>query len=326
MIVSALSHSAPRWSAPRAAAVSDGPQDTFVPSGTAYYDAQADRQIQQAYYKDIDPKGELFGQLHGLVTNTHTEWLDYDASRYLFPWVDLRPGMRLQSVYSPTEVKTGDPLKRPTDSPKVFKKSRSGMQRLQAKLEKRAEQYSQAEQWQKALMQAPLNAPELAARIALVEARSYYNCEHAVPQVLYDGQLPMRGDLHQLFTCERDINSVRSDLPLRDFPEYPGVAHAEPEGYAGQGGFEPAGGKGPMARAVLYFMLRYPWVLKQAEKSGYSEQDLKTLLKWHEEDPPGLYEQHRNAEIHKLQGNRNPLVDHPEWARKIDFSPALVQG
>jgi len=24
-------------------------------------------------------------------------------------------------------------------------------------------------------------------------------------------------------------------------------------------------------------------------------------------------ERHRNAEIQKLQGNRNPFIDHPEW-------------
>ena len=36
-------------------------------------------------------------------------------------------------------------------------------------------------------------------------------------------------------------------------------------------------------------------------------------------DPPSLHEKHRNAEIAKIQGNRNPFIDHPEWAR--DFQP-----
>ena len=31
------------------------------------------------------------------------------------------------------------------------------------------------------------------------------------------------------------------------------------------------------------------------------------------------YERHRNAAIFERQGNRNPLIDHPEWAARIDF-------
>lgn len=297
-------------------------------AGTPYYDAAADQVASQAYYRDIDLSGDLFGQLHGLVTSTHED-LPYDAGQYLYPWVDLRPGMRLQSIYSPVERGPIDPLVKPTDSPKLFKRSRSGQLRLQAKLEKRASVYEQAETWMRELMKAPFNAPELAARIAMVEAGNYYNCEHGVPQVLFGKSDPMRGDLHHLFTSERDINSVRGSLPLREYPEYQGnpeIPGAEPEGYVppSGGGFEPAGGKGPMARAVLYFMVRYPWILKGAGELGYNAEQLQTLLKWHREDPPGLYEQHRNAEIQKLQGNRNPFIDHPEWAFRTDFRPALA--
>lgn len=300
--------------------------EAIARAGTPYYDEKADRARQAEYYRDIDPSASLYGQLHELVSRTHTEWLDYDAARYLYPWVDLRPGMRLQSVYSPREVTTGDPLHRPNHSPRYHKKSRNQVERMQARVVRRAKHYAEGEEWKKALMSAPLNAPELAARIALLEAGNYFNCEHAVPQVLYERDPLMRGDLHQLFASERDINSVRSNLPLRDFPEYDGtpIPGSEREGYARPDGFEPAGGKGPMARAVMYFMLRYPWVLKRAGELGYNHEQLQTLLQWHREDPPGLYEQHRNAEIEKLQGNRNPLIDHPEWAFMLDFSAALV--
>lgn len=292
---------------------------------TPYYDAASDLKAQAEYYQEIRPQDDLYGQLHELVVKTHTNWLDYDAAQTLYPWVDLRPSLRLQSVYSPLEVATTDPLHKPTDSPKLFKRSRAGRARLEARLEKRAEQYEQGEQWIKALATAPHNAAELAARVALLEANNYYNCEHAVPQALFDRADPMRGDLHQLFTAERDINAVRSNLPLRDFPEYDGTG-AEPEGYATDQGFEPAGGHGPMARAVLYFMIRYPWVLKQAGELGYNHEHLQTLLRWHEEDPPDLYEKHRNAAIAVEQGNRNPFIDHPDWARLVDFSPALVDA
>jgi endonuclease G, mitochondrial len=32
------------------------------------------------------------------------------------------------------------------------------------------------------------------------------------------------------------------------------------------------------------------------------------------------YERHRNAAIAELQGNRNPLIDHPQWATAITFA------
>ncbi|MEU9014914.1 endonuclease [Streptomyces sp. NPDC048479] len=44
------------------------------------------------------------------------------------------------------------------------------------------------------------------------------------------------------------------------------------------------------------------------------------LLSWHENEPVSEYELHRNAAIAEIQGNRNPPIDHPEWARAIDFS------
>ena len=37
------------------------------------------------------------------------------------------------------------------------------------------------------------------------------------------------------------------------------------------------------------------------------------LVAWHETDPVGLWERHRNAAISERQGNRNPFIDHPEW-------------
>ena len=47
------------------------------------------------------------------------------------------------------------------------------------------------------------------------------------------------------------------------------------------------------------------------------------LLKWHESAPVSDYERHRNAAIFEKQGNRNPLIDHPEWAPRIGFSAGL---
>ena len=46
---------------------------------------------------------------------------------------------------------------------------------------------------------------------------------------------------------------------------------------------------------------------------------LKTVIKWAKADKIDLWEKHRNAEIQKAQGNRNPLIDFPELVDKIKF-------
>lgn len=47
---------------------------------------------------------------------------------------------------------------------------------------------------------------------------------------------------------------------------------------------------------------------------------LDVILKWHKRYPIDRYEHHHNATIASAQGNRNPLIDFPEWADKIDFA------
>jgi len=41
---------------------------------------------------------------------------------------------------------------------------------------------------------------------------------------------------------------------------------------------------------------------------------LNTLLAWHQADPPDALELTRNQMVLNFQGNRNPFIDHPEWA------------
>ncbi len=100
--------------------------------------------------------------------------------------------------------------------------------------------------------------------------------------------------------------------------------------------------KGDMARAVMYMAIRYEG--GKDAKSGQSEPDLEltddrakivktsaspaymgllsTLIEWHLSDPPDAAERARNEVIYSFQGNRNPFIDHPEWATPALFTSA----
>ncbi|MBN7137031.1 ribonuclease [Lysobacter enzymogenes] len=124
---------------------------------------------------------------------------------------------------------------------------------------------------------------------------------------------------------------------------YPGNSNwfKTPDGNAGS--FEVWGHrKGDMARAVMYMAIRYEG--GSDANTGQSEPDLEltddrskivitssspaymgllsTLLQWHQADPPDAAEKARNEVIYSFQGNRNPFIDHPEWATSSLFTSA----
>jgi endonuclease I len=128
---------------------------------------------------------------------------------------------------------------------------------------------------------------------------------------------------------------------------YPGNSNwvKGPDGNAGS--FEVWGKrKGDMARAVLYMAMRYEGGVHPS--TGQSEPDLEltdnrslivitssspaymgllsTLLAWHQADPPDAAERERNEVIYSFQGNRNPFIDHPEWASNALFTSSKPAG
>ena len=83
--------------------------------------------------------------------------------------------------------------------------------------------------------------------------------------------------------------------------------------------FEPTSGKGAVARAT--HLLRYQEINRTSQE--YELDRLETLLGWHQSNPVTDYERHRNMAIFEEQGNRNPLIDFPEWEPKIEFHLGL---
>lgn len=269
-----------------------------------YYEEAADRQARDAYYAGIDrgaaPEA-LFQALSGLLRATHATQLSYKPMQHVYPWVDLHPDRRLRSIYS------GKPFEA---EELILEDAR--VEAARARLR---------ESFRAALAESTLGGARLQETLDLLEAQLPFNCEHVVPQSWFAKREPMRGDLHHLFACESGCNSFRGNVPYFDFPDFE-EAVRDACGKREEGKFEPANGKGPVARATLYFLLRYPGEIN-AVAGELRPERIDILLDWHRQRPPTEYERHRNAAVAEKQGNRNPLIDFPEWGDGIAFRQGL---
>ncbi len=269
-----------------------------------YYDEQRDATDRDAYYVDIDENlsaTERFDQLSDLVRRTHHTELSYETARlqHLYPVVDRRPppALDLVSIYSNVGFDPEELIHQEL----LVEAQRGEMIRRFAT----SESYAGEASFERFLENLETVAP--------------FNCEHVVPQSWFDARNPMRADLHHLFTCEPGCNSFRGNIGYFQFgPEDEAVRNGC--GRREDDKFEPEEGKGAVARATLYFLLRYPGLIGDQSRELGPERLHDVLLRWHDEHPPDLWEHHRNAEIMAVQGNRNPFIDHPDWAVDIDFS------
>ena len=132
-------------------------------------------------------------------------------------------------------------------------------------------------------------------------------------------------DLHHLRPTDVSVNSSRSNL---DF-DNGGTEHSEAKGnYYDSNSWEPRDRvKGDVARMLFYMAVRYEGdsgepnlELNNLVNNGSAPYIGKqsVLLQWNEEDPVDDFERRRNEIIYNdYQHNRNPFIDHPEWAAAI---------
>ncbi len=182
---------------------------------------------------------------------------------------------------------------------------------------------------------------------------SILNREHVLPRSWWGGStgVTQYSDFHNLFPSDIQANSDKSAFPVgvvsSSINTYP--CSSFPFTDIGLDGlnctnintgtnfddnvFEPDNSyKGDFARVYLYMAVRYQdeiingnWKGTNATTNAVFSNDILTiyepclltlLLQWHNQDPPSQLEIDRNNAIalSSNQGNRNPFIDHPEYA------------
>lgn len=146
------------------------------------------------------------------------------------------------------------------------------------------------------------------------------NVEHVWPQSFFDKRLPMKSDLHHLFTTFIHPNGIRGHLPFGEV-KGPGDYRNDAGAKRGQGVFEPPNfSKGKVARAMLYFYTKYHD--RNIYNGAYHDErfwngNLEMFLRWNRLYPPDQDEKNRNDRIEAWQGNRNPYIDDYTLADKV---------
>jgi endonuclease I len=137
---------------------------------------------------------------------------------------------------------------------------------------------------------------------------------------------PMDGDAFNLHPADASVNISRSNY---DFDECSasGTLIAEANAYYTSTQFEPQdAAKGEVARTLFYMAVRYEGTDNEIDLemidqvSNYPNPKfgkLSTLLQWNNDFPPTDNERRRNERVYDAQRNRNPFIDHPEYADMI---------
>ena len=137
-----------------------------------------------------------------------------------------------------------------------------------------------------------------------------WNREHVWTQSKYPAS---DKDNHNIFACEGQINNYRGNLPFDEGGTVVTVfGHVTECKIITNVSFEPCdAAKGEIARSVMYGTVMYSYTMTEEIKS------IELALKWHLEHPNTERDIKRNNKVYENQGNRNPFVDHPEYACKI---------
>jgi len=165
-----------------------------------------------------------------------------------------------------------------------------------------------------------------------------YNREHSMPQSWFNSSSPMVSDLFHVYPTDGKVNGMRSNYP---FGKVGSVTYTSTNG-SKLGSSDPATGytgtvfepideyKGDFARTYFYMATRYENVIASWASNGSAGQILdgtafpvfkiwykNLMLQWNQQDPVSPKEITRNDAAYAIQHNRNPYIDHPEYAEAV---------
>ena len=136
--------------------------------------------------------------------------------------------------------------------------------------------------------------------------------EHSFPQSYQRGTRSGTGrDMHAIFAAFKSANGSRGNIPFGIYSEeqkplekdaYGTVFSGKPKTYI------PKMNSGAVARSTLYILLCYKGC---ANPHYLPPQTLPWLIQEASSTEVSLWEKHRNQELYRLQGNRNPFIDYP---------------
>lgn len=157
------------------------------------------------------------------------------------------------------------------------------------------------------------------ANRSAAQTNDNFNTEHTWPQSKFSEANPMVSDIHHLFPTDNPANGKRSNFPFGVVVNSSWNVGGSKYGttHNGQTVFEPRDEhKGDCARAMLYFIVRYP----QNYGSFWNDSPYQdaVMRDWNKKFPPTAKSKARNNGVQQYQGNRNPFVDHPELVERIN--------
>jgi len=165
-----------------------------------------------------------------------------------------------------------------------------------------------------------------------------YNREHSFPKSWFGDVAPMNVDIFHIYPTDVNVNSNRGNLPYGTVktPTWTSKngskkGSCSAPGYTSEV-FEPINEyKGDFARTYFYMATRYEniisnWhskdnngeaVLQPNSFPVFENWILNLLLTWNTSDPVSQKEIDRNNAVYAIQKNRNPFIDHPEYASLV---------
>ena len=170
------------------------------------------------------------------------------------------------------------------------------------------------------------------------------NCEHVWPRSMYEGEEPLKSDMHALRPCKDNVNSARGNKPFSEVPDEQtttwywqdsqtsNIPSSNIDEYSEKYNppnpederFEPRENrKGDIARTMFYFYTIYLDVADEYFFEGQKE----ILKSWHVQDPINEDEITRTWQIADYQENKpNPFILDETLVERAYFYDGFILG